>query len=117
MTRIDVNTTFEPEPVTWVRVDGPLASPADLALVEDTVGLLPLSSTIVIDLDATTSFTATAAQGLGALAQQVCDHHGQLVILAGDLSYRTELVLAEVDDRATLLHTAVQVEQLLGRAA
>lgn len=117
MTRIDVTTTLEPSPVTWIRVEGSLDTPTEIALLGDTMGLLPLGATIVIDLDTSCELGAVGADALGALARQVAADHGQMIILAGDLVQRTRLVLAEVDHRATLLHTASQVERLLGHAA
>lgn len=117
MTRLDVNTTLEPSPVTWIRVQGSLETPTDIALLGDTMGLLPRGATIVIDLDVTCELGPVGADALGALARQVAADHGQMIILAEDLAQRTRLVLAEVDHRATLLHTASQVERLLGHAA
>jgi hypothetical protein len=117
MTRIDVDSTLEPVPATWVRVRGPLADAGSVAALHEAVGLLPLGATIVVEVDVDADLSIAGADGIALLSRQIAADHGQLIIVAADVDQRARLVLADVDDRATLLHSAEQVDQLLGRAA
>lgn len=117
MTRIDVDSTLEPVPTTWVSIRGPLADAWAVAALHEAVGLLPLGATIVVHVDDSADFSVTGAQGLATLSRQIAADHGRLIIVAADVNQRARLVLADVDDRATLLHSTEQVDQLLGRAA
>lgn len=117
MTRIDVDTTLEPVPTTWVRVQGPLNDKGAVAALHQAVGLLPLGATIVVEMDPDAELADTGAVGLAQLSRTVAADHGRLIIVADDVDQRARMVLAEVDHWATLLHSTQQVEQLLGHAA
>lgn len=117
MTRIDVDSTLEPVPTTWVTVKGPLTDAGSVAALHQAVGLLPLGATIVVEVDAQADLNSAGAHGLAELSHQIASDHGRLIIVAADVDQRARLVLADVDDRTTLLHSAEQVGQLLGYAA
>ena len=117
MTRIDVATTLGSRPATWVRVCGPLDDHGAVSALHQAVGLLPLGATIVLQVDHDAALSDTGVHGLAELSHQVAADHGRLIIVAEDVDQRAQLVLAEVDHRATLLHSAEQAAQLLGHAA
>jgi hypothetical protein len=117
MTRIDVATTLGSQPATWVRVCGPLDDHGAVSALQQTVGLLPLGATIVVHVDHDATLSGAGVSGLVALSYQISTDHGRLIIVVEDVDQRAQLVLAEVDRRATLLHSAEQAAQLLGHAA
>lgn len=117
MTRIEVDTTLEPAPTTWVRVLGSLDEHGAVTALHEAVGLLPLGATIVVHMDHHGQLAPTGAQGLAELSRHVAADHGRLIIVTDDVDQRAAMVLAEVDQWATLLHSTEQVNQLLGHAA
>lgn len=117
MTRIEVDTTLEPVPTTWVTVQGSLNDASAVTALHEAVGLLPLGATIVVHMDAAGDLAPTGAEGLAELSRHVAADHGRLIIVTGDVDQRASMVLAEVDQWATLLHSTDQVNQLLGHAA
>lgn len=117
MIRIVVDTTAGPVPATWMRVDGPIADSGAVTALHEAVGLLPLGATIVLQMDHDAELDHTGVTGLADLSRKVAADHGRLIIVTEDVDQRAQLVLAEVDRCATLLHSVEQVVQLLGDAA
>jgi hypothetical protein len=117
MTRIEVETTLEPVPTTWVTVRGSLHDRGAVTALHEAVGLLPLGATIVVHIDPTGLLESTGAEALAELSRHIAADHGRLIIVTGDVDQRASMVLAEVDQWATLLHSTEQVTQLLGHAA
>jgi hypothetical protein len=117
MTRIEVDTILEPVPTTWVRVQGSLNEGGAVTALHEAVGLLPLGATVVVHMDPSSELAASSAEGLAQLSRHVAADHGRLIIVTDDVDQRACMVLAEVDQWATLLHSTDQVHQLLGHAA
>jgi anti-anti-sigma regulatory factor len=117
MLDIDVTTVLDPRPTTWVRLDGPLATPDQAHALRQAIALLPIGMPTVLDLSGATLVSQAGIVGLGHIADDVAADRGHLVVVCPDLDVRARLVLADVDVRATLLHSNEQARLLVTSAA
>lgn len=93
-----------------MTVEGPMVDPDHVEALRMVLPAVPDGHSLIVDLTETTEFSPAALATLRSVARDAVDQGRTLVVVCGDLTRRTELVLADLD---TLVPVVEAVEQAL----
>jgi hypothetical protein len=117
-----------PEPVMCVRTDkttgtvvatmsGALTTCEQIDALRHTLDGVPRGYSLIIELDAMTTLTAKSLACLRELALAATREGTRLILVSDSLDVRANLILADLDSLAPVLHTLAQAGQVVAAAA
>lgn len=116
------------EPVFCVRTDrsagtvvatvsGALTNCDEVDALRHTLDVVPAGYSLVIELDAMTTLSATSLACLRDLALTATRQGTRLILVSESLDVRANLILADLDSLAPVLHNMAQAGQVIAAAA
>jgi hypothetical protein len=116
------------EPVFCVRTDrstgtvvatisGALTSCDEIDALGHTLDVVPAGYSLVIELDAMTTLSAKSLGCLRDLALTATRQGTRLILVSESLDVRANLILADLDSLAPVLHNMAQAGQVIAAAA
>ena len=116
------------EPVFFVRIDratgtviatvsGALTSCDEIDALRHTLDTVPSGYSLVIELDAMTTLSAASLGCLRDLALMATRHGTRLILVSESLDVRANLILADLDSLAPVLHSMAQAGHIIAAAA
>ncbi len=112
---LTTHTDAEAEVVT-VTVAGPLATAEHAAALEAACALAPARYGLVVNVSAITVITNTGVEALRAIASYGNARGQRVAFVCTELMLRSELVLADLDTLAPVVHAIEQASHLLSAA-
>ena len=100
-----------------VTVSGPLTTCDEIGALEDTLATLPRDYSLVVELDAMTTLSATSLRCLREFAVHAIEAGVRLLLVSESLDVRANLVLSDLDSLAPVLHNLAQATNILAAAA
>jgi len=116
------------EPVMCVRTDkttgtvvatmsGALTTCDQIDALRHTLDDVPRGFSLIIELDAMTTLTAKSLACLRELALAATREGTRLILVSESLDVRANLILADLDSLAPVLHNLAQADQIVAAAA
>ncbi len=100
-----------------LTVSGPLATCDQVDALKRALVDLPGGYSLIIELDAMTTLSATSLSCFRELAQDATRHGIHLILVSESIDVRANLVLADLDSLAPVLHNLAQAHHILAAAA
>lgn len=100
-----------------VTVSGPLTSCDEVETLELALSGLPAGYSMIVELDAMTTLSARSLGCLREMAQNATTQGVRLILVSESIDVRANLVLADLDSLAPVLHNLAQAHQVLAAAA
>ena len=100
-----------------LTVSGPLTTADHIAALQHTVESVPPGYSLIIELDAMTTLSAKSLSCLRDLALDATKEGVRLILVSESLDVRANLILADLDSLAPVLHTMAQAVQIVAAAA
>jgi anti-anti-sigma regulatory factor len=98
-------------------LSGALSSCDEIDALRHTLDSVPLGFSLVIELDAMTTLSATSLSCLRELALMATRHGTRLILVSESLDVRANLILADLDSLAPVLHNLAQAGRVIAAAA
>ena len=100
-----------------VTVSGALTTCDEVSSLGDTLADVPRGYSLIIELDAMTTLSAKSLGCLRDLAQRATTEGVRLILVSESIDVRANLVLADLDSLAPVLHNLAQASQVAAAAA
>ncbi|HRE02880.1 MAG TPA: hypothetical protein PLV68_16390 [Ilumatobacteraceae bacterium] len=111
-------TRVDPATATVVlTVSGPLTSCEHVDLLCEAVNEVPSGRNLIVELDAMTTLSASSLTCLRDLAVKATEKGLRLMLVSESIDVRANLVLADLDSLAPVLHSLAQANQIVAAAA
>jgi len=100
-----------------LTVSGPMTSCDHVDALRHTLQEVPRGFSLIIELDAMTTLSAKSLSCLRDLALDATKEGVRLILVSESLDVRANLILADLDSLAPVLHTMAQAVQIVAAAA
>ena len=100
-----------------LTVSGPLTTCDHVAALQHALSTVPRGFSLIIELDAMTTLSAKSLGCLRDVAQEATREGIRLLLVSESLDVRANLILADLDSLAPVLHTMAQATQIVAAAA
>ena len=100
-----------------LTVSGPLTTCEHVDSLLHSLRDVPAGYSLVIELDAMTTLSAKSLGCFRDMAQQAIRQGIRLILVSESIDVRANLVLADLDSLAPVLHNLAQANQILATAA
>jgi hypothetical protein len=109
--------TDRPLGAVILTVSGPLTTCDHVAALSHSLRTVPHGYSLIIELDAMTTLSAKSLSCLRDLALDATREGVRLILVSESLDVRANLILADLDSLAPVLHTLAQACQVIAAAA
>jgi len=100
-----------------LTVSGPLTTCDHVDALEHSLRDVPAGYSLVIELDAMTTLSASSLGCFRDMAQQAIRQGIRLILVSESIDVRANLVLADLDSLAPVMHSLAQANQIIAAAA
>ena len=100
-----------------LTVSGPLTSCDDVDTLKRSLRGIPVGDSLVIELDAMTTLSASSLGCLRDMARDALRQGVRLILVSESIDVRANLVLADLDSLAPVMHSLAQANQIIAAAA
>ena len=100
-----------------LTVSGPLTTCDDVDTLHDALRGVPLGYSLVIELDAMTTLSVKSLGCLRAVAESATQQGIRLILVSESIDVRANLMLADLDSLAPVMHNLAQANHILAAAA
>ena len=100
-----------------LTVSGPLTTCDHVDALKQSLSDVPAGFSLVIELDAMTTLSAKSLGCFRDMAQMAIRQGIHLILVSESIDVRANLVLADLDSLAPILHNLAQANQILAAAA
>lgn len=101
----------------FLTVSGDMTTCDDVAHLAHALDDVPRGYSLVIELDAMTTLTTKSLACLRDLAHGATRHGIRLILVSESIDVRANLILADLDSLAPVLHNVAQASQVVAAAA
>lgn len=100
-----------------LTVSGPLTTCGHVDSLKHSLRDVPAGYSMVIELDAMTTLSASSLGCFREMAQQAIHQGIRLILVSESIDVRANLVLADLDSLAPIMHSLAQANQIIAAAA